>query len=325
MSTELRHYFDNIRSNLKLDPSSEKEVLHELYTHFEERIKELKEAGLSEEAAAKAAAEHFGSAKAVAMELNQVHSRSNWSQAIVAALPYLLFSLLFALHQWHNIFWLLAILISIIGVVVYGWQHNKPAWFFTWLGYALIPLLVVALILVILLGQALSFLPANDLDHSWWVWLAALVYFPFVLWLLIPIAIQTLRRDWLFISLMALPIPAIAGWFLAVQQKGSLLEYSQHLYKLEPWIALSFAALAGMVILFVLFVQRSLKTGVLLATGLATLVACSTAGNIDIPNLALLTLVTMTLLLGPALLGHKMEQRENKAQDYLQLELTEHS
>jgi hypothetical protein len=325
MSTELRHYLDNIRSNLKLDPSSEKEVLHELYTHFEERIEELKEAGLSEEEAAKAAAKHFGSAKAIAGELNQVHSRSSWPQAIVAALPYLLFSLLFALHQWHNKFWLLTILISITGVVVYGWQHHKPAWFFTWLGYALIPLLVVAFILVILLGQALSLLPTNDLEHSWWVWIAALAYFPFFLWLLIPIAIQTLKRDWLFVSLMALPIPAIAGWFLAVQQEGSLLGYSQHLYKLEPWIALSFVGLAGMVILFVLFVQRSLKTGVLLATSLATLIACYTVGKINIPNLAILTLVTITLLIGPALLGHKMEQRENKAEDYLQLELTKHS
>ena len=317
MSTELKHYLENINSNLELGSSSKKEVLHELYTHFEERIEELKEAGFSEEEAAKTTAENFGSAKTVAGELNQVHSRSNWLQAIVAALPYLLLALLFALHQWHNIPWLLAILISIIGVVVYGWQHNKPAWFFTWLSYALIPLLVVAFILLILLGQALSVLPANDLDHSWWVWIAALVYFPFFLWLLIPIAIQTLKRDWLFVSLMALPIPALAGWFLAVQQGGSLLGYSQHLYKLEPWIALSLVALAGMVILFALFVQRSLKAGVLLIAGLVILIACSTAGNINLPNLTVLTLVTITLLIGPALLGHKMEQRENKVRSYL--------
>lgn len=325
MSTEAEHYLDNIKSNLELGPSSKKEVVRELYTHFEERMEELKESGFSEEEAAKTAAEHLGSAKAVARELNRVHRTGNWFQAIVAALPYLLFALLFALHQWHNIFWLLAILISVICVVVYGWQHNKPAWFFTWLGYALVPLLMVAFILVILLGQALSLLPASDLDHSWWVWLAALIYFPFFLWLLIPIAIQTLRRDWLFVSLMALPIPAIAGWFLAVQQKGSLSEYSQHLYKLEPWIALSFVALAGMVILFVLFIQRSLKAGVLLTAGLVILVACSTAGNINLLSMAILIPVTLILLLGPALLWHKIEQRENKAQDYLPLELTKPS
>lgn len=325
MSTELRHYLNNLELNLELGASSKKEILHELHTHFEERIEELKEAGFSDEEAAKTTAKHFGSAASLAGELNQVHSPNNWLLAIVSALPYLLVALLFALHQWHNIFWLLAILISVICVVVYGWQHNKPAWFFTWLGYALIPLLMVAFILVILLGQALSLLPTNDLDHSWWVWLAALVYFPFFLWLLIPIAIQTLKRDWLFVSLTALPIPAIAGWFLAVQQKGSISEYSQHLYKLEPWIALSFVALAGMVILFVLFIQRSLKAGVLLTAGLVILVACSTAGNINLLSLTILTLVTLTLLLGPALLWHKMEQRENKVRDSLMLKPTKSS
>ncbi|HJX70273.1 MAG TPA: permease prefix domain 1-containing protein [Dehalococcoidia bacterium] len=320
MSTELRHYLDNIRTNLKLDPSLEKEVLRELYTHLEEEIAELKETGLSDEEAAKATIKHFGLPKAVAGGLNQVHNSSNWSQAIVAALPHLLLALLFALHQWHNVAWLVAILISIIGVVIYGWQHNKPAWFFTWLGYALVPLLVIGFILAILLGQALSLIPTNNLTPSWWVWLAALVYFPFILWLLIPIALQTIRRDWLFGSLMALPIPAIAGWFLAVQHEGNLPEYNQYLYKLAPWIALSFAILAAIVILFVQLGQRSLKAGVLLTAGLIILIACSTAGNIDFSNLALLALVTLILLLGPALLGHKMEQRENKTRDYLLVE-----
>ncbi|HJX70212.1 MAG TPA: permease prefix domain 1-containing protein, partial [Dehalococcoidia bacterium] len=94
MSTELKHYLDNIKANLELDPSLEKEVLRELYTHLEEKIAELKETGLSDEEADKAAVEHFGLPKAVAGGLNQVHNSSNWSQAIVAALPHLLLALL---------------------------------------------------------------------------------------------------------------------------------------------------------------------------------------------------------------------------------------
>jgi hypothetical protein len=119
---------------------------------------------------------------------------------------------------------------------------------------------------------------------------------------------------------MALPIPVLAGWFLAIQQEWSLFGYSQHLNKLEPWIALSFVALAGVVILFVLFVQRSLKAGVLLTAGLVTLVACSISDNIGLLNLVVLTLVTLTILVGPALLGHKIEHRDNKIQGYLLLE-----
>lgn len=314
MLTELRYYLNNIRASLKLDPSSEKEILCELYTHFEDRVEELKEEGFSEEEATKAAAQYFGPLKAVAGELNEVHSSINWAQTIVAALPHLLFALLFALHQWSNVGWLSVILISIVGVAIYGWRHNKPTWFFTWLGYALVPLLVIG---VFLLEQALNL---NTLNSSWWVWLIVIIYFPLILWLFIHILLQVLRRDWLLGSLMVLPAPAIVGWFMTAQWKEESLEESRHpLYSLEPWIVLSFLTLAVIVILFTRLRQRPLKTGVLLAAGLAILIliACSSGGNIGFPNLVVLALVTLFLLLGPALLEHKIAHQEAKSWDYL--------
>lgn len=314
MLTELRHHLDRIRANLKLDSSSEKEILCELYTHFEDRVEELKEAGFSEEEATKAAAQYFGPFKAVASELNEVHSSINWAQTITAALPHLLFALLFALHQWSNVSWLSVILISIVGVAIYGWRHNKPVWFFPWLGYALVPLWVVGFIL---LGQALNL---NSLARSWWIWLAVIVYFPIILWLFISILVQTLRRDWLLGSLMALPLPAIVGWFLTAQQDKGLLGESRHpLYDLTPWIVLSFLTLAAIVILFTRLRQRHLKTGVLLAAGLAILIliACSSGGSIGFPNLAVIALITLFILLGPALLEHRIAHQEAKAWDYL--------
>jgi hypothetical protein len=311
--TELGHHLDRIRANLRLDTSSEKEVLCELYTHFEDRVEELKEAGFSEEEATKAAAQHFGPLKAVAGELNEVHSSINWAQTIVAALPHLLFALLFALHQWSNLSWLSVILISIVGVAIYGWRRNKPTWFFTWLGYALVPLLVIG---VFLLEQALNL---KTFGASWWVWLIVIVYFPLILWLFIHILLQVLRRDWLLGSLMALPVPAIVGWFMTAQWKEESLGESRHpLYSLEPWIVLSFLTLAAIVILFTRLRQRPLKAGALLAAGLAILIliACSSWGSIGFPNLVLLALVTLLLLLGPALLEHKIPHQEVKAWDY---------
>ena len=52
MATALSHYLDIVRSYLRLDLSSEQEVIRELETHIEDRLQELKEAGLSEEEAA---------------------------------------------------------------------------------------------------------------------------------------------------------------------------------------------------------------------------------------------------------------------------------
>jgi len=118
---------------------------------------------------------------------------------------------------------------------------------------------------------------------------------------------------------MALPLPAIIGWFLAAQQDKGLLGESRYpLYDLTPWIALSFLTLAGIVILFTRLRQRPLKTMVLLAASLVILVpiVCSIGGSLGFPNLVVLALVTLFLLLGPALLEHRIAYPEAEAWDY---------
>ena len=66
MLTEAKKCLDKARAHLKLDPSSEKEILCELYTHFEDRVEELEASGLSEEEAVRGSSPKFGSLKTVA-------------------------------------------------------------------------------------------------------------------------------------------------------------------------------------------------------------------------------------------------------------------
>ncbi len=130
MATALRHYLDSVRDNLKLDPSSEREIITELETHIEDRLQKLRETGLSEEEAAKECAELLGSAKLVARQIYEAHSQGTWRQALLASMPHLLFGLLFVLNWWQGISWLLVLLGLILCVVIYGWGHGKPAWLF---------------------------------------------------------------------------------------------------------------------------------------------------------------------------------------------------
>ena len=88
MSTKSRNYLYNIESKLDLATSSKKEILHELQTHFEERIQELKEAGFSDEEAIKTTAEHFGSTfrwwgRAVVGDVDAPVSVNNGAEFIV--------------------------------------------------------------------------------------------------------------------------------------------------------------------------------------------------------------------------------------------------
>ncbi len=295
MVTILSHYLDSIRDNLRLDPSSEREVTSELETHIEDRLQELRQAGLSEEEAANTCVKLLGSAKLVARQIYEAHSQGTWRQALLASTPHLLFGLLFALNWWQGVGWLLVMLVLVLGMAIYGWWHGKPIWLFPWLGYSLLP--------VVIAGLLLLYLPKG------WSWAAILLYIPLALWLLYRVTVQTIKRDWLYSSLMLFPVPIILGWFLAVQLEGGFPEFSgERLHDLAPWIGLSFLALAVTAATFIRLRQRWLKVAVLFISGLLTLtmVAYHAGGGLNLPAFLVLIVVMFGLFLTPALLERRV-------------------
>lgn len=298
MTPELSHYLENIRFISKLDRSDEREVISELEAHIEDKLQELMESGLSEEAAIEACLGQMGSTKLVARQIYEAHSQGSWQQVLLASMPHLLFALLFALNWWQHIGWLSVVLSLVLVTAVYGWWRGQPTWVFSWLGYSLLPVLAVGLLLV--------YLPRG------WSLLAVLLYFPLALWWLGYIIIQTARRDWLFSSLMLLPLPIIIGWFLAVSPEASLSGYSlQRVYYFAPWIGLSFLALALTIAAFIRLRQRWLRISLLGISGLLTLtlIAYYTTGRLTMPTFLGLILVMWGVFLVPPLLDYWFRNR----------------
>ncbi len=294
----LSYYLDSIRDNLRLDLSTEREVIEELGTHIEDKLQELQDNGLSEEEAASTCLGLLGSARLVARQIYEAHSQGSWRQALLASAPHLLFGLLFTLNWWQGVGWLLVMLALVLVAAIYGWWHGKPTWLFPWLGYSLLP--------VVGAGLLLLYLPTG------WAWLAILVYIPLALWFLYSVIIQTIMRDWLHSSLMLFPIPVIAGWLLAIEFGGKFPELSvQRLYDLAPWIGLSFLALAAAVAAFVRSRQRWLKVAILVVSGLLTLamVAYYAEGRLSWPAFLVLILVMFGLFLTPALVERRIRRR----------------
>jgi hypothetical protein len=298
MATVLSHYLDTVRSNLRLGLSDESEVLNELETHIEDRLEELKEAGFSEEEAANRCVLLLGSAKVLARQIYEAHSQYSWRQTLMASMPHLLFGSLFALNWGQSIGWLLVLLILIVSTIVYGWCRSKPTWLFPWLGYSLLP--------VVIAGLLLLFLPKG------WSWLAILLYVPLALWLVYSIYVQTVKRDWLYSSLMLLPVPTIIGWLLAMSPEGKFPEYNmERIYSFAPWIGISFLALALAVAMFMRVRRRRLKVGVLLTSGLLTLamVAYYAHGKLSLASFIILIILMLGLFVTPALLERKVIRR----------------
>jgi len=301
MVTILSHYLDRVRDNLRLDPSSEREVTSELETHIEDRLQELRQSGLSEEEAASTCVRLLGSAKLVARQIYEAHSQGAWRQTLLASTPHLLFGLLFALNWWQGVGWLLVVLVLVLGMAIYGWWHGKPIWLFPWLGYSLLP--------VVIAGLLLLYLPKG------WSWLAILVYIPLALWLLYSVIVRTMKRDWLYSSLMLFPVPIIIGWFIAVGQEGKFPEFSlERLHHFAPQVGLSFLALAATVAIFIRLRQRWLKVAVLLVSGLLTLtiVAYHAGGGLSLPAFLVLIVVMFGLFLTPALLERRLRHSKQR-------------
>jgi hypothetical protein len=296
MLTVLSNYLESIRDNLRLDQSSEKAVIQELETHIEDEVEELRESGLSEEEAADTCLTLLGSAKMVARQIYEAHSQGSWTQALLAATPHILFGLLFALNWWQGVGWLLGMLALILIMAVYGWWRGKPAWLFPWLGYSLLPVVAAALLLL--------YLPEG------WSWVAILVYLPLAFWLLYAITVQTIKRDWLYTSLMLLPLPTIFGWFVAIEPVNQLPEHwLQRMQDFAPWIGLTFLALGVTVATFIRLRKRWLRMSVLVVSGLITLtmVAYYAEGKLSIPAFLILMVVMLLVLLSPALVERTLK------------------
>jgi len=294
--TALSSYIDNVRDNLRLERSVTNEVIQELETHIEDELQELKDSGLSEAEATSACLKFLGSAKLVARQIYEAHSQGTWSQALMAAMPHMLFGLLFALKWYQSIGWLLGILVLVLSVAVYGWWRGKPAWLFPWLGYSLLPVVAAALLLL--------YLP-----HAW-SWAAIVVYIPLALWLMYSVTVQTIRQDWLYTSLMLLPLPTIASWLVVVEPVNRLPEHwFEGMQNFAPWIGLTFLALGVTVATFVRVRRRWLRISVLVTSGLITLtmVAYYANGRLSLPAFLVLIVLMLLLLLSPALVERKLK------------------
>jgi len=233
----------------------------------------------------------MGNTKLIARQIYEAYSQGSWKQVLLASMPHLLFGLLFVLNWWHYPGWISIVLVLILATTIYGWGRGKPTWLFSWLGYSLLPVLTVGIVLL--------YLPRG------WSLLVLPVYFPLALWWLFHIIVQTTRRDWLLSTLMLLPLPIIAGWFLAISSSGKITEDSlRRVYYFAPWIGLSFLILAATIAAFIRLRQRWLRVGLLAASGLLTLslVVYYSTGRLNTPTFLGLMLVMWGLFLAPPLL-----------------------
>jgi hypothetical protein len=158
---------------------------------------------------------------------------------------------------------------------------------------------------VLAAGLLLVYLPRG------WSLIVIPIYLPLAAWWLIHIIVQIVKKDWLFSSVMLLPIPIIVGWFLTISPDGKLTTATmQHATLLAPWIGLSFLALALTIAAFIRIRQRWLRIVLLVLSGMMTLtlVAHYTNGLLSTPMFVGLMLVMWGIFMVPPLLERRIRR-----------------
>jgi hypothetical protein len=116
---------------------------------------------------------------------------------------------------------------------------------------------------------------------------------------------HTIKKDWVYLPLMLLPMPVVLGWLIVSEWRGdSEFTLLNHLSTYGPLIGISFIALAFGVVSFIRIRMRWLKIVVLFLSGIITLTLISfyTSGKLSFTSLLLLILLLVSIFLVPALL-----------------------
>jgi hypothetical protein len=293
LSTAIKNYLDDIKSNLRLDNCQKNEIIGELHAHIEDEVTEFKQEGFHDEEAISKSLDLLGSAKYLARQIYEAHSQGTWKQALIASLPHILFGLVFILNIWQGTQAALILLVIVSSTAVYGWWKSHSDYLFSWLGYSFLP--------VIAAGLSLLYLPTE------FGWVAILLYLPLSFWLFIRLMTQTIKKDWIFMSLMLLPLPLISAWFILSGFTGNPADINyDRLIDYSKIIGPGFLILAVGVISFVRIRCRILKIGVLFVTGIisVTLFLIYARGHIEFITLLLLIIFLLCIFLIPAVLDN---------------------
>jgi len=320
MLPDVREYLEDVRSHLRLDSETERHIISELHSYFEEKVEELRGGGISEGDAARAAVKFFGRPRVLARLMYEAYSKGNRTEAFLSALPHLVVAGLFISHLWRHPVLAPVVFSSIVCVTLYGWWCGKPNWLYSWIGYSLLPLLVAGYSSRPILEQTVSYLLGrSEAPPSIWILLLIGALFSFSIWIIIRTTIRVVRRDWVLASLMLVPLPIVASWLFSIEQQGGLFQPSS--FALHQWDTLMASVLMLLSVASAIFIRlrkRMLKIGALLTL---SIIAGAITGNIlwgDLGFLGFLAAASLMLLflLGPALLEARIGHGEVRGETW---------
>ncbi len=316
MAANFGNYIHAVARQLHLEPAQEREIALELEAHLEDKAAELQAQGLDQEMALDLAVREMGSGVTVAKGMHEVHSTGVWRDVLLATAPHFLLAALFALHLWSHYFLVALLAIGITMVTWKNWRAGNPSkWSYSWLGYTLAaPTLSWLLALITLAYGAWTLVTTGDLPFSFALFLLLIGYIPFSMWVVCSVMAKVIRRDWLLVSLTALPFPFLTSWVLFLNWQGGLwTNHGERMQDSDTARALIFLALALVTAAFLRVGPRLVRIGLLTLTTVIMVAITAASLPVDLGMLAVLLMIaaSVAFLLSPAVLDPQRQGRKN--------------
>ena len=318
MAVEFTDYLHSLARRLHLEPSEEEDIILELEGHLEDKAADLESRGLDRDVASRIAVQEMGAPEALASGMYKVHSPGVWRDVLLATVPHFLLAALFALHLWSYYFLVALLLIGIALVTWRNWRAGNPSkWSYSWMGYTLAaPALSWLLALITLAYGGWTLVTTGRLPFNVILFLLLIGYVPFSMWIVFGVVRKVMRRDWLLVSLTALPFPFLTSWILFLNWQGG--HWGNHAARMESTDtarAFIFLALAVTTAVFLKIGPRLVRIG-LLTLITAILVAITAASlPVSLGSLAVLLMIvaSVVFLLSPAMLESRLKNRVGSA------------
>ena len=314
MPGAINNYLNTLARRLHLDPHDEREILEELQAHIEDKAAELEAQGVDRETALACAVKDMGAPRTLASRMYAVHSTGVWRDVLLATLPHFLLAALFALHLWSHYFLVTLVLLGIAFVTWRNWRAGHPSkWSYTWMGYTLAAPAISWLLSLMALGYgAWTLFTTGKLPFNTVLFFLLVGYVPFSMWIVFNVVSKIAKRDWLLVSLTALPFPFLTSWVLFLNWSGGLWsDHAERMQQSDTARAFIFLALAVTTAVFLKVGPRLLRIGLLtvITSILIIITALSLPVDLGFVAVGLMILASVAFLLSPAMLEAQANRR----------------
>ena len=140
-------------------------------------------------------------------------------------------------------------------------------------------------------------------------------YVPFSMWIVINVVSKVARRDWLLVSLTALPFPFLTAWVLFLNWQGGLWsDHAERMQQTDTARAFIFLAFAITTAVFLKVGPRLLRIGLLTVTTslLVSITAASLPVNLGFLAVFLMVVASLVFLLSPAIWESHLAYRRQR-------------